>query len=143
MHEVRIANSVLMAVRTESTHYPGCVPRRVGLGIGELTAIERRCASFLFRSAYKRYRFRSLQLEIEICPRSHCCPACGQEFVFRNYEQSDDKPLKYPSIFFKSELLILNKVDLLPYVSFDIGAAVENAPRAPCDGSDQSFPHYE
>jgi Zn finger protein HypA/HybF involved in hydrogenase expression len=143
MHEVRIANSVLMAVRTESARYPGCVPRRVGLGIGELTAIDADALRFCFEALTRDTDFGSLQLEIEICPRSHCCPACGQEFVFRNYEQSDDKPLKYPSIFFKSELLILNKVDLLPYVSFDIGAAVENAPRAPCDGSDQSFPHYE
>ena len=40
--------------------------------------------------------------------------------------EGDDKPLKYPSIFFKSELLVLNKVDLLPYVPFDIATAEEN-----------------
>jgi hydrogenase nickel incorporation protein HypB len=43
--------------------------------------------------------------------------------------EGDDKPLKYPSIFFKSELLILNKVDLLSYVPFDITAVVANARR--------------
>ncbi len=32
-------------------------------------------------------------------------------------------------IFFKSELLVLNKVDLLPFVPFDIAAAAENARR--------------
>jgi hydrogenase nickel incorporation protein HypB len=41
--------------------------------------------------------------------------------------EGEDKPLKYPSIFAKSELLILNKVDLLPYVSFDITRAREYA----------------
>ena len=41
--------------------------------------------------------------------------------------EGDDKPLKYPSIFFKSDLMILNKIDLLPYVPFDVNAAVENA----------------
>jgi hypothetical protein len=39
------------------------------------------------------------------------------------------KPLKYPSIFFKSELLVLTKTDLLPYVPFDIVEAEDNARR--------------
>jgi hydrogenase nickel incorporation protein HypB len=38
-----------------------------------------------------------------------------------------DKPLKYPSIFFKSELLVLNKIDLLPYVAFSVDEALANA----------------
>lgn len=34
--------------------------------------------------------------------------------------EGDDKPLKYPLMFQVSSLLILNKVDLLPYVDFDL-----------------------
>jgi hydrogenase nickel incorporation protein HypB len=41
--------------------------------------------------------------------------------------EGEDKPLKYPSIFFKSELLVITKTDLLPYVPFDIRKAEENA----------------
>ena len=41
--------------------------------------------------------------------------------------EGEDKPLKYPSIFFKSDLLVLSKIDLLPYVPFDIDIAAENA----------------
>jgi hydrogenase nickel incorporation protein HypB len=41
--------------------------------------------------------------------------------------EGEDKPLKYPSIFFKADLLVLSKIDLLPYVPFDIAAAAENA----------------
>jgi hydrogenase nickel incorporation protein HypB len=41
--------------------------------------------------------------------------------------EGEDKPLKYPSIFFKSDLLILSKIDLLPYVPFDIEEAAQNA----------------
>ncbi len=41
--------------------------------------------------------------------------------------EGEDKPLKYPSIFFKSDLVVINKMDLLPYVPFDIQEAVENA----------------
>ena len=34
--------------------------------------------------------------------------------------EGEDKPLKYPDMFAAARLMILNKVDLLPYVSFDV-----------------------
>ncbi len=34
--------------------------------------------------------------------------------------EGDDKPLKYPLMFQKSSVLIINKIDLLPYVNFDL-----------------------
>ncbi len=34
--------------------------------------------------------------------------------------EGEDKPLKYPNMFRASELMILNKIDLLPYVKFDV-----------------------
>ncbi|MGA8873733.1 MAG: GTP-binding protein, partial [Candidatus Acidiferrales bacterium] len=51
------------------------------------------------------------------------------KIVVLSVAEGEDKPLKYPSIFFKSELLVLNKTDLLPHVPFDIVAAEENARR--------------
>ena len=33
--------------------------------------------------------------------------------------EGDDKPLKYPLLFRKSSCIVLNKIDLLPYVDFD------------------------
>ena len=47
--------------------------------------------------------------------------------VLLSVTEGEDKPLKYPSIFFKSELMVLNKMDLLPYVPFEVAAAEENA----------------
>jgi hydrogenase nickel incorporation protein HypB len=41
--------------------------------------------------------------------------------------EGEDKPLKYPSIFFRSELMILSKTDLLPHVPFDADLAEQNA----------------
>ena len=35
--------------------------------------------------------------------------------------EGDDKPLKYPLLFRKSDCIVLNKIDLLPYVDFDRG----------------------
>lgn len=34
--------------------------------------------------------------------------------------EGEDKPLKYPHMFRASKLMILNKIDLLPYVKFDV-----------------------
>ena len=61
-----------------------------------------------------------------VCPTSY---DLGEAFkvVMLSVTEGDDKPLKYPSIFFKSELMLLNKIDLLPYVPFDTEKAKENA----------------
>jgi hydrogenase nickel incorporation protein HypB len=61
-----------------------------------------------------------------VCPSSYDLGEAAK-LVVLSVTEGEDKPLKYPSIFFKSELLILNKIDLLPYVPFDIIAAEENA----------------
>ncbi len=61
-----------------------------------------------------------------VCPSSYDLGEAAKVVVL-SVAEGEDKPLKYPSIFFKSGLLVLNKVDLLPYVSFDIDAAEANA----------------
>jgi hydrogenase nickel incorporation protein HypB len=43
--------------------------------------------------------------------------------------EGEDKPLKYPHIFQAAEIVILNKIDLLPHVDFDVGKAIANALR--------------
>ncbi|MGB9403161.1 MAG: hydrogenase nickel incorporation protein HypB [Candidatus Acidiferrales bacterium] len=63
-----------------------------------------------------------------VCPSSYDLGEAAK-LVVLSVTEGEDKPLKYPSIFFKSDLLILNKIDLLPYVPFDISAAEENARR--------------
>src|SRR5581483_11696838 len=63
-----------------------------------------------------------------VCPSSY---DLGEEakIVVLSTAEGEDKPLKYPSIFFKSELMILNKIDLLPYVKFSTEEARRNARR--------------
>ena len=41
--------------------------------------------------------------------------------------EGEDKPLKYPQMFRASELMILNKIDLLPYLKFDVERCVAYA----------------
>jgi hydrogenase nickel incorporation protein HypB len=63
-----------------------------------------------------------------VCPSSY---DLGEEakIVLLSVAEGEDKPLKYPSIFFKSELMVLTKIDLLPYVPFNPDLAIENARR--------------
>jgi hydrogenase nickel incorporation protein HypB len=60
-----------------------------------------------------------------VCPSSYDLGEHAKVVVL-SVTEGEDKPLKYPSIFFKSELAVINKIDLLPYVPFDIGKAREN-----------------
>jgi hydrogenase nickel incorporation protein HypB len=57
-----------------------------------------------------------------VCPSSYDLGETAKVVVLSAAE-GEDKPLKYPAIFFKAELLVLNKTDLLPYVSFDLAQA--------------------
>ncbi len=41
--------------------------------------------------------------------------------VIASTPEGDDKPLKYPLIFADADAVIINKIDLLPYVDFDMG----------------------
>ena len=61
-----------------------------------------------------------------VCPSSYDLGEAAK-IVLLSVTEGEDKPLKYPSIFFKSELVIVTKTDLLPYVPFDIARAEENA----------------
>jgi hydrogenase nickel incorporation protein HypB len=60
------------------------------------------------------------------------CPALfdlGEraKIVIMSVTEGEDKPLKYPHMFRASQLMILNKVDLLPYVQFDLDRCIHNA----------------
>jgi hydrogenase nickel incorporation protein HypB len=63
-----------------------------------------------------------------VCPSSYDLGEAAK-IVLLSVTEGEDKPLKYPSIFFKSELMVLTKTDLLPYVPFDAAAAIANAQR--------------
>lgn len=63
-----------------------------------------------------------------VCPTSY---DLGEDckVVVLSVAEGEDKPLKYPGIFRKAELMILNKIDLLPYVPFRADLAREYARR--------------
>ncbi len=56
-----------------------------------------------------------------ICPSEF---ALGEHkrVVISSLPEGDDKPIKYPLIFIDADAVIINKMDLLPHVDFDIAA---------------------
>lgn len=75
---------------------------------------------------------------IEIQPRSLLiienvgnlvCPATydlgeHEKIAILSTPEGDDKILKYPAIFYRIQTLIINKIDLAPYVNFDLSTAI-------------------
>ena len=43
-----------------------------------------------------------------------------QRIVILSVTEGEDKPLKYPNAFHSAQLMLLNKIDLLPYLQFDV-----------------------
>ena len=60
------------------------------------------------------------------------CPALfdlGEQakVVILSVTEGEDKPIKYPHMFRASDIMILTKIDLLPYVQFDVQRCIEYA----------------
>ncbi len=62
------------------------------------------------------------------------CPAAfdlgeAHKVAILSVTEGEDKPLKYPDMFFAADLMILNKIDLLPYLNFDVEKCMSYARR--------------
>jgi len=53
-----------------------------------------------------------------VCPAEFQLPT-HYNVTILSVPEGSDKPVKYPLMFLKSDILLINKVDLLPYVDFD------------------------
>ncbi len=66
------------------------------------------------------------------------CPAAfdlgeHHKVVILSVTEGEDKPLKYPDMFHAADLLVLNKIDLLPHLRFDVARCIEYARRVKPD----------
>ena len=62
------------------------------------------------------------------------CPASfdlgeAHKVVVLSVTEGEDKPLKYPQMFHAADVMLLNKIDLLPYLDFDVEKCLEMARR--------------
>lgn len=61
-----------------------------------------------------------------VCPAAFDLGEAGKVAIL-SVTEGEDKPLKYPDMFHASDLMILNKIDLLPYLDFDVERCIEYA----------------
>jgi hydrogenase nickel incorporation protein HypB len=62
------------------------------------------------------------------------CPASfdlgeHHKVVVLSVTEGEDKPLKYPQMFHAADVMLLNKIDLLPHLDFDVDRCIEMARR--------------
>ncbi len=62
------------------------------------------------------------------------CPAAfdlgeAHKVVILSVTEGEDKPIKYPDMFHAADLMLLNKIDLLPHLEFDVDRCIEYAQR--------------
>ncbi|GAM08723.1 hydrogenase nickel incorporation protein HypB [Geobacter sp. OR-1] len=67
------------------------------------------------------------------------CPASfdlgeHHKVVVLSVTEGEDKPLKYPQMFHAADVMLLNKIDLLPHLDFNVERCVEMARRVRPDG---------
>ena len=59
------------------------------------------------------------------------CPAefdtgASMDMMILSVPEGDDKPIKYPLVFEKSKLVLINKIDALPYFDFNMKKCISN-----------------
>jgi hydrogenase nickel incorporation protein HypB len=79
----------------------------------------------LVQNALENFDLAKLQFLVIENVGNLVCPAnydLGEErkVVMVSTTEGDDKPAKYPAMFRVSDLMIINKIDLLEYVDFDV-----------------------
>lgn len=79
----------------------------------------------MIRETFGEFNFDELDLLIVENVGNLVCPAefkMGEDFkvMILSIAEGDDKPSKYPLMFHESRVLLINKIDLLPYVECSI-----------------------
>lgn len=86
----------------------------------------------LVQDALTQLDLRGVQLLVIENVGNLVCPASfdlGEDMkvVVLSTTEGDDKPLKYPAMFRKAAALVINKIDLLPYVDCDLAVLRRHA----------------
>ena len=63
-----------------------------------------------------------------ICPAEYDTGA-GKNVMILSVTEGDDKPLKYPLMFEKSDALVISKIDALAYFDFDLETCIKRVKR--------------
>ncbi|MGI6755464.1 MAG: hydrogenase nickel incorporation protein HypB [Atopobiaceae bacterium] len=63
-----------------------------------------------------------------VCPAEFDTGACANAVIL-SVPEGDDKPLKYPLMFERADVVIINKMDVAPYFDFDVDRFEQNLRR--------------
>jgi hydrogenase nickel incorporation protein HypB len=79
----------------------------------------------MVNSALKQMNLQNIDVMIVENVGNLVCPASFQlgthkSVLIASIPEGDDKPYKYPGMYRGVDALVINKIDLLPYVSFDM-----------------------
>ena len=79
----------------------------------------------MIRDTFDKFNFQDLDLMVVENVGNLVCPAefkVGEDFkvMILSLPEGEDKPSKYPLMFHESSVLLINKIDLLPYLGCDI-----------------------
>ncbi|GAB4364286.1 MAG: hydrogenase nickel incorporation protein HypB [Calditrichia bacterium] len=86
----------------------------------------------LIQNALPNFKLNELDLLIIENVGNLVCPSnydLGEntKVVVVSTTEGDDKPLKYPNMFRVADVMVINKIDLLPFVDFDLKTVKTNA----------------
>ncbi len=86
----------------------------------------------LVQDALPNFNLEELDLLVVENVGNLVCPAnydLGEhkKVVLISTTEGDDKPLKYPAMFRVADIMIINKMDLLEYLDFDVDTVKQNA----------------
>jgi hydrogenase nickel incorporation protein HypB len=86
----------------------------------------------MIRRALENFELGSLDLLIIENVGNLVCPSAfdlgeGMRVSLISVTEGDDKPLKYPAMFRSADVMVINKMDLLPYTDFDIEKVIHSA----------------
>jgi hydrogenase nickel incorporation protein HypB len=86
----------------------------------------------MIRDTFGEFDLEALDLLVVENVGNLVCPAefkVGEDFkaMILSITEGDDKPAKYPLMFHESSVLLINKIDLLPYVDCTVQAIREEA----------------
>jgi len=79
----------------------------------------------MIRDTFEEFNFKEMDLLVVENVGNLVCPAefrVGEDFkvMILSVTEGDDKPDKYPLMFHESKVLLINKIDLLPYVDCSV-----------------------
>ena len=86
----------------------------------------------MIRDTFAEFDFKELNLLVVENVGNLVCPAefkVGEDFkvMILSVTEGDDKPTKYPLMFHESSVLLINKMDLLPYVDCSVEKIKEDS----------------